>query len=170
MTSTPPSCSAPTRNLQAATLISLSLRILAIPPDAHFFSFPDHVETLFSIPALWGLSPLRFISGAHTSLLNNLHAPWWALPHNCWVSAVPYSVLECHSRNAYWQVTESWKTEDASSFKCTFDKQGSSCTWPCYPRECLPFFSGGRLKCLDLWERKKRRKQTDFLRKFFLMS
>ena len=37
MTSTPPSCSAPTRNLQVATLISSSLRILAIPPDAHLF-------------------------------------------------------------------------------------------------------------------------------------
>ena len=37
MTSTPPSCSAPTRNLQVATLISSSLRILAIAPDAHLF-------------------------------------------------------------------------------------------------------------------------------------
>lgn len=67
-----------------------------------FFSFPDHVETLFSIPALRGLSPLRLISGAHASLLNSPHAPWWAIPHNCRVSAVPYSVLESHSRNAYW--------------------------------------------------------------------
>ena len=63
--------------------LNIGCHALRSEPDAHFFSFPDHVETLFSIPALWGLSPLRFISGAHASLLNNLHAPWWALPHNC---------------------------------------------------------------------------------------
>lgn len=109
ITSISPSCPAPARILQAAALISPSLWILTDFSRPMTSSFPDHVEKLFSIPELWGLSSLCFISRAQVSLLNSLHAPLWAILHTCLVSAVPYSVLEHHSTNAYWEIIVPWK-------------------------------------------------------------